>query len=215
MKNYILWDLDGTLTDSKEGIIRCIQYALETFGMTPPPFESLSWCIGPPINETFRSLAPMASEEEVLKLVGLYRERFAPTGLYENRVYPFVVDILLKMKETRKQFLATSKPHIFANRIMVHFELATYFNRIFGSELSGERSNKADLIKYILDQEKISPDDVFMIGDRKHDIIGAKANGIASLGVTWGYGGRPELHEAGADHIFDAPQDLKTFLLKN
>ena len=215
MKNYILWDLDGTLTDPKEGIIKCLQYALEKFGLTSPPFESLTWCIGPPLFHTFHQLAPGVSDTDVLKLVDLYRERFVHLGMYENRAYPFMVDILMEMKNSRKQFLATSKPHLFANRILIHFEMASYFQRVFGSELSGERSDKGELIKYILDEEKVLPEDVFMIGDRKHDVLGAKKNNVTSIGVTWGYGGRPELQEAGADYIFDAPQDLKAFLLEN
>lgn len=213
MKNHILWDLDGTITDPKEGIFKCIQYALEKFGVTPPSADSLDWCIGPPLTLCFRQLAPNSTEDEVNLLIDFYRERFAVTGLYENKLYPQIKEILSEVAKTKKQLLATSKPHIFANRIMNHFELSQYFQQIYGSELNGERSDKSELIAYILKLEKISPEDVYMIGDRKHDIIGAKNNGVESIGVTWGYGGREELLAAEADLIFDNPTDLQAFLL--
>lgn len=215
MKNYILWDLDGTLTDPKEGILRCIQYALEKVGLSTPPLESLTWCIGPPLADSFYQLSPGASKTEVNLLINHYRERFSTHGIYENRAYPFIADILGEMKNSKKQFLATSKPHMFANRILNHFEIAMYFTGVFGSELDGQRSDKAELIEYILKKENIAPEDVFMIGDRKHDVIGALKNNVTSIGITWGYGGMPELQEAGAHHIFESPADLKAFLMTN
>lgn len=213
MKNHLLWDLDGTLTDPKEGILLSIQYALEKFGITPPPIDSLTWCIGPPLYESFPQLVPGSSNADVLKMVDLYRERFSVTGLYENKVYPFIGKMLAELSQDKKQFLATSKPHLFARKILDHFKLSSHFQKIHGSELSGERSNKADLIAYILKEENIPADDAFMIGDRKHDIIGAKKNGVTSIGITWGYGSRQELEENGADFIFATPENLKNFLL--
>lgn len=214
MKNYLLWDLDGTLTDPKIGILTCIQYALQKFGLTAPPFESLIWCIGPPLYESFPRLAPGTTKDEVDLLVSFYRERFATLGLYENKVYPEIQPMLAELSKTKKQFLATSKPHLFANRILNHFELADYFQRIHGSELSGERSDKGELIKYILEKENIPANETYMIGDRKHDIIGAKKNNMTSIGVAWGYGGKDELQEAGADIIVESPIELKRFLLE-
>ena len=190
MKNHILWDLDGTLTDPKEGIIKCILYALEKFGVTPPIPNTLEWCIGPPLQDSFKQLVPTATKDEIDILINLYRERFATTGLYENKLYPLIVEIVADLAKTKKQYLATSKPHLFASRIMNHFELSQYFQQVYGSELDGQRSDKTELIAYILQQEKISPDDVYMIGDRKHDIVGAKKNKVTSIGVTWGYGFR-------------------------
>ncbi len=215
MKKYILWDLDGTLTDPKEGILRCILYALEKLGLQSPPLESLTWCIGPPLHDSFHQLAPNSQPEDIVKLIAFYRERFTHLGLYENKLYPFIVDILSDLKQTKKHYLATSKPHLFANRILNHFELSHYFDGVFGSEMNGDRSDKADLIEHILKKEKISTDDVYMIGDRKFDILGAKKNNIKSIGIAWGYGSAVELHSAGADHIFESPQHLKDFLLKN
>jgi phosphoglycolate phosphatase len=215
MKNHIFWDLDGTITDPKEGIIKSIQYALEKFGKSTPPFESLTWCIGPPLYDSFPQLVPGSTKEDVLKLVSFYRERFSGIGLYENRLYREIGETLRQLEQTKKQYLATSKPHIFANRILNHFELSPFFKKIYGSELSGVRSDKAELIAFMLEQENISPDDVYMIGDRKHDIIGAQKNKVTSIGLTWGYGGREELTEAGADFIFETPTALKEFLLKN
>jgi phosphoglycolate phosphatase len=215
MKNNILWDLDGTLTDPKEGIIKCIQYALEKFGLTTPADSTLDWCIGPPLHESFKQLAPSSSKDEIDLLVNYYRERFAGTGLYENKIYPVISEVLAELSQSKKLFLATSKPHIFANRILIHFEIAKYFHKVYGSEISGERSDKAELIEYILKQEKLDPENVYMIGDRRHDVIGAKKNKVESIGVTWGYGGREELLSSEADIIFDNPTDLKNFLLSN
>ena len=213
MKNHVLWDLDGTLTDPKEGIIKCVQYALEKFGVTPPAGATLEWCIGPPLHDTFKQLAPIATADEIQILINLYRERFATTGLYENKLYPQISELLAELAKTKKQYLATSKPHMFASRIINHFEISQYFQQVYGSELDGQRSDKAELIAYILQQEKISPEDVYMIGDRKHDVIGAKKNNVECIGVTWGYGGREELLAAETDLIFDSPLELKNFLL--
>jgi phosphoglycolate phosphatase len=209
---HILWDLDGTLTDPKFGIIQCIQYALEKFGIEPPPLEQLFWCIGPPLYESFPKLVPDASREEILTLVDLYRERFGDIGMYENEVYPGISDLLNELQLEQKHYVATSKPHVFAKKILSHFNLIQYFSVVHGSELSGVRSDKGELIKFILESESLDPNKTVMIGDRKHDIIGAKKVGMMSIGITWGYGSREEHQEAGADYIFSTPQELGKFL---
>lgn len=212
MTPHILWDLDGTLTDPKEGIIRSIQYALEKFGRRVPPMDELLWCIGPPLYDSFPDLVPDGNEEDVQRLIALYRERFSEIGLYENIVYPEIPEMLAHLSADKKLYLATSKPHFYAKQIIDHFDLSSFFTRVHGSELTGERCDKCDLIRYILETEDIAHADVLIVGDRKHDILGAKKAGIMSVGVTWGYGSKQELEAAGADWIFDRPRDLCDFL---
>lgn len=215
MYENILFDLDGTLTDPKDGIVRCIQYALEESGQTVPQGDSLDWCIGPPLQESFAVLLPELSSEGIRSLIGSYRRRYAEKGMFENFVYGGIHDLLSALFLKKKIFVATSKPHFFAEPILNHFHLSRYFHGIYGSELSGERSNKGDLIRHILDVERIPASRTVIIGDRRHDILGGKKAGIRSIGVTWGYGSRDELVEAGADFIVDHPKSLETLLLSN
>ncbi|MGZ3650100.1 MAG: HAD-IA family hydrolase [Bdellovibrionota bacterium] len=205
----LLWDLDGTLTDPQDGIIRCIQFALEQCGLPVPAHEELLWTIGPPLHESFAKLAP---ETDPAALVAKYRERFGPTGLFENSVFWGIPDLLSKLGGFR-HFLATSKPHVFASQILDHFKLTPHFTRIYGSELDGTRSDKGELIAYLLAQEALTPANALMIGDRRHDIAGAKKNGLAALGVLWGYGSREELQGAGANLLFETPVELRDYLL--
>jgi phosphoglycolate phosphatase len=157
---------------------------------------------------------PGLREGEVLELVAFYRERFGVSGLFENRVYGGIPELLgsLRGMEGRKLYLATAKPHVFAKRIMAHFGLAAHFHALHGSELSGVRSDKGELVAYILETEKIPPREAMLVGDTKFDVLGAKKNGILSAGVSWGYGPRAELEAAGADYIFDRPAELGEFL---
>lgn len=213
----ILWDLDGTLTDPKIGILTSIRYALEGRGYPAPPMDDLVWCIGPPLQDSFSTLVPTADLAEVDALIAKYRERFSVTGLFENDLTPGITSVFEGLKD-RKHFLATSKPHVFAKRILQHFNLTPYFAAIHGSELSGERSDKGDLIRHILVTENLEAQDCVMIGDRKHDIQGAKnaspkeGPGLDSIGVLWGYGSRLELEAAGANQIVDTPEALLLFL---
>lgn len=204
----VLFDLDGTLTDPRQGIVRSIQYALEKAGHAVPAEEDLLWCIGPPLQESFPGLVPGLSKEGCSQLIGYYRERFGVEGMYENSVYPGILGLLDRLSRKNRLFVATSKPRFYAEKIADHFQFARFFTQIFGSELSGERSNKGELIRFILDQKKPRPEDCVMIGDRLHDIRGAKAANIASIGVTWGYGSFQELKEAGADHICQSVDEL-------
>ena len=209
----LLFDLDGTLTDSRPGIISGIQHALSVMGLEVPPEASLLRFIGPPTHDTFRELLSSADPELNARAIGIYREYYAKVGLYENSVYPGVADGLAALREAgARLFVATSKPEVFAKRIIEHFELAPYFEHVYGSELSGERSNKGDLIAHVLRSEGLT-NDAWMIGDRLHDIRGAKLNGLRSAGILWGYGSREELAQAGADALFASMAELARALI--
>ena len=196
---HLLFDLDGTLTDSRPGIINCIQHALAENGLTAPSAENLLWCIGPPLLASLKTLVGPASPELFEPVVEKYRERYGAVGLFENEVYPEIEDTLAKLLGLGHTLhVATSKAEIYAKPIIEHFGLNKYFVSVNGSELDGVRANKVELIAHILEREGISPTDVIMIGDREHDMIGAKANGIRAIGVLWGYGTGGELMESGA-----------------
>ncbi len=212
MKEHILWDLDGTLTNPRLGITRCIQYALKQQDLPILSEQDLIWCIGPPLDDSFSILAPHLSKDEISKLVQSYRERFESLGMFENEIYP-EIPWLLNALSHKKMYVATSKPHIYAKQIISHFQLASHFVCIYGSELSGERSDKADLIQFILSSEKIDPSDVVIVGDRKYDVLGARKAEISSIAVTWGYGSKAELKAANPDWIVDSAAELKELLL--
>lgn len=216
----VLFDLDGTLTDPRPGITGSIAHALECLGRAVPPEADLLRFIGPPLTDAFRMLLASDDGELVAKAVRHYRERFSSQGVYENEVYPGIVSALSELqRHNLVLFIATSKPRVFANRIADHFDLSLYFRAIYGSELDGTNSDKRTLIRHILATEKLDPAQTVMIGDREHDIHGAVANGLRSIGVLWGYGSRLELERAKATVVCTAPKNLmstlssKTFLL--
>lgn len=205
--NTIFFDLDGTLTDPKPGITRSIQYALRKLDRPVPSEDDLTWCIGPPLRASFVTL--LGGEELADRGVELYRERFADTGLFENAVYPGVEATLSALQAAGLTlFVATSKPRVFAERIIDHFGLRSYFTRVFGSELDGTRVDKGHLLAYALAETGVDPASAVMIGDRSHDIVGAAKNAIRAIGVTYGYGSRAELTEAGAASLCDTPEDV-------
>ncbi|MBB3021175.1 phosphoglycolate phosphatase [Microvirga lupini] len=207
-----LFDLDGTLTDPKTGITRSVQYALERMGRPVPEADELTWMIGPPLIAGFTKLLGMA--DEAPEAVRLYRERFSDVGLFENEVYAGIPAVLRILQDKGiRLYVATSKPHVFARRILDHFELSRFFVGIYGSELDNRNADKRDLIRHILEQERFDPAQAVMIGDREHDAIGAKANGIMSIGVTWGYGSREELLAAGVACLVDDPQALEELVV--
>lgn len=214
MRKHLFFDLDGTLLDPRVGIIGCFRYALEASGRVAPPEEELLWCIGPPLHASFRQMFPEVTEEEVLRLVGLYRERYAVSGMYENTVYDGIAEMLASLAPAKKIYLATSKPHHFARPILAHFGLASHFTAAHGSELNGVRGDKGELVKFILETEKISASEALLVGDTKFDVIGAKKNGLLAVGITWGYGSRADLEAAGADYIFDSRAELAGFLTR-
>jgi phosphoglycolate phosphatase len=201
----IYFDLDGTLTDPKPGITRSIQYALQKLDHpTMPTEDDLTWCIGPPLRASFVRL--LGAETSADLAVSYYRERFSDIGLYENGVYDGIGDVLTSLCASgHRLFVATSKPHVFAERIIDHFGLRDHFERVFGSELDGTRVDKSHLLEYALKQAAVDPSRTLMIGDRSHDMVGAVNNGMKGIGVLYGYGSRDELLEAGAHQVCATP----------
>ncbi|MEH2532290.1 phosphoglycolate phosphatase [Bradyrhizobium sp. AZCC 1588] len=200
----IYFDLDGTLTDPKPGITRSIQYALQRLDHpTIPTEDELTWCIGPPLRSSFVKLLGDHSAD---RAVTLYRERFSDIGLYENGVYDGIDEVLTALRASgHRLFVATSKAHVFAERIIDHFGLRKHFERVFGAELDGTRADKSHLLQYALKEVAVDPSKTLMIGDRSHDMVGAKNNGMKGIGVLYGYGSRAELIEAGAHHVCATP----------
>ncbi|HUU34792.1 MAG TPA: HAD hydrolase-like protein [Vicinamibacterales bacterium] len=196
----LLFDLDGTLTDPERGITACIQHALRALGRDVPPAATLRQYIGPPLRVSFAAM--LHSDEAALLDAALahYRERFAATGLYENEVYPFVPAGLATLRAAgHRLWVATSKPTVYARRIVDHFDLAPFFEGVYGSELTGERTDKRDLVRHIVAMEGLTPGNTWMIGDRVHDIRGGRDNGTHTAGVLWGHGSATELADAGAE----------------
>lgn len=205
----VLFDLDGTLTNPIEGMIRCFHYALERMSEPLPTRDELQLHIGPPLRSTFSQILKTADEANIEKAVSLYRERFAAAGMFENEVYEGVPEMLAALKSSRKRlFVATSKVHVYTHEILKHFELNGYFDGVYGSELDGRLDNKSDLIRHLLASESLVPGETLMIGDRKYDIKGAKENNCFAAGVTYGYGSMEELTEAGADYLCHRPSDV-------
>lgn len=210
--NTLLFDLDGTLTDSAPGIISCFRHALSSMGFDEP--ENIMRVVGPPLYDSFAEFCGMNSEQ-VLEAVKIYRRRYADTGLFENNVYDGIPEMLRRLKDGGKRLLvATSKPEVFAVRILEKFDLAQYFDVIGGADINGSRSEKAEVIEYVLSRAGITDrSDVLMIGDRFHDINGAKKCGIPCMAVLWGYGCREEFTKYGADIIANTPQDAADIII--
>ncbi len=195
MIKNILIDLDGTLTDPKVGITTSARYGLEKIGHPISDEINIDWIIGPPLKASLAKILNVEADHVLAEqaLMG-YRERFAVKGLYENHVFEGVAETLAEMKRLGyRLFVATAKPTVYAKQILEHFDLAQYFTDIYGSELNGERTNKAELIQYILEQQKLQADQCLMVGDREHDIFGARQNGIDTIAVNYGYGSQEEL----------------------
>jgi phosphoglycolate phosphatase len=205
----LLFDLDGTLTDSRPGILASMRYALAALGLTPPPDEALSQFIGPPTQDAFRDLLGPSQIALQADAIRLYRERFTAEGMFDNSVYPGIREGLATLRVAGvRLWVATSKPRVYAERIIDHFGLGDFFVRVYGSELSGEFGNKGDLIAHLLKTENLASRDAWMIGDRMHDIVGAHRNEVRAAGVLWGYGSREELTHAGAETLFSSMQEL-------
>lgn len=211
MKSYqiVLFDLDGTLTDPKEGITKSVQYALEKMGIIEPDLRKLEPFIGPPLQETFVNEYGM-DNEQANAAIQFYRERFKAKGMFENKLYPGIIELLMQLKEQNKILIvATSKPTVFAEQILQFFNLHSYFDLVIGSNLDGTRSTKTEIIQYILDQyPKLDRSEFIMIGDRKHDIIGATNTGIHSIGVTYGYGSIEEITPASPTYVVRSIEEL-------
>lgn len=209
---YLFFDLDGTLTDSREGIINCLVYALEEMGFEVP--EDKEKFLGPSLYQSFSEFCGM-DDEQVERAVKIFRGRYSDTGLFENRVYDGIEPMLGRLRDSgRELFVATSKPEPFAVRILEKFGLSHYFRFIGGADINGSRNEKWEVIDYVLENNGITDkSSVLMIGDRYNDVNGAKKTGIRCMGVLWGYGSQEELTESGADYIAQTPQMLTDMLI--
>ncbi len=220
MFQYCLFDLDGTLTDPKEGITKSVQHALKYFGIEEPDLDRLEPFIGPPLKDSFMEFYGL-SEEQALKAVEVYRERFAPVGVLENEIIPGTGQMLAHAREKGIHLaVASSKPLVFVRQILRHFQIEEYFEVVVGSELDGTRGSKEEVVEEALRQLGIlemDPADkkslCAMIGDRKFDIQGAIAHGLTGIGVSFGYAGEGELSAAGADMVADTMEQLERILL--
>jgi phosphoglycolate phosphatase len=211
----ILFDLDGTLTDPREGITRSIQHALAKLGIDEPDLRNLEHFIGPPLLQQFM-VAYDFDEAKAWEAVNFYRERFRVTGLYENQLFHGVIALLETLQQQgRHLYIATSKPWEFAREIARHFDFAKHFKVVYGSELDGTRTNKVELIAHILQQEGLDPAQTLMIGDRKHDLIGARANGLDCAAVGYGFGSREELEREAPTYHFQTLEALHRAFLRD
>jgi phosphoglycolate phosphatase len=205
----LLFDLDGTLTDPVSGITRSMQHALGTLGRPVPDTAALACHIGPPLRASFAQLLGSDDAALIAQAVALYRQRFSEIGLYENSVYPAVPRALAALVEAgHRLWVVTSKPHVYARRIIEHFGLRGWFTDIYGSELDGRNTEKVDLIRVVLDNERLAPAQTWMIGDRDLDVRGGRQNGTHTAGVLWGYGSEAELRAAGPDLLLDRIEGL-------
>ena len=219
MFEYILFDLDGTLTDPKLGITSSVQYALRALGIEEPSLDRLEPFIGPPLADSFREFYGLEGER-LATAIDKYRERFAMQGIFENEIYPGIPQMLADLKAKGKKLaIASSKPTLFVEQILEHFEIEKYFDHVVGSNMDGTRGTKEEVVEETLRQMltvEMTPgqkrDAVAMVGDRKFDIEGARAHGITSVGVLFGYAPEGELEEAGADYIVNSVRSLQVLL---
>lgn len=207
----IFFDLDGTVTDSGPGIVKSVQYALRCYGIDEPDLDKLNSFVGPPLYKSFMNYLD-CSEEEAKEAVECYREYYAENGLYDNKLYDGIESLLYNLKEKGyKIILASSKPRIYVKRILSYFRIMRYFDYVEGSELDSQRTDKGELLAYVLKKWDLRPEESVMIGDRKYDIEGAKANGMDSIAVGYGYGSVDELSAAGPTLFFPTIEELKKF----
>lgn len=211
-RSNIFFDLDGTLTDSGSGIINSVLYALKKMAIEEPCPDELSRFIGPPLHHTFSTRYGLTNADTD-KAVVFYREYFGEKGWAENRVYPGIDTMLSQLAKENRLFVVTSKPEVFARRIITHFNLDLFFEDITGSRLDHTLTDKTGLIRHTLALHQLNPEETTMVGDRKYDIIGAKNNSVRAAGVLYGYGTEAELLEHRADHLLRTVEDLGRFLL--
>lgn len=221
MFDYCLFDLDGTLTDPREGITKSVQYALQAFGIEEPDLKKLEPFIGPPLKDSFMEFYGFTGEEAE-RAIAVYRERFAPVGIFENQVYPGIPQMLERLyRRGTRLAVASSKPIGFVKQILAHFDIEKYFNVVVGSELDGTRGTKEEVVEEALGRLGILTMPVTerhvrcaMTGDRKFDIQGARACGLTGVGVRFGFAEEGELEEAGAEYIAETVAGLAEFLLR-
>jgi phosphoglycolate phosphatase len=212
---YLIFDLDGTVTDSKAGIVRSVDYALKSCGLPEVgPGRDLSWFVGPPLREGLRELVGTSDSPLIEKLVTKYRERYATIGLYESVPYPGMSGLLSDLSDHEKVLvLATSKPTIYAKKILDFFGLGRLFDRIIGCELDGTRSSKEEIIELVIGAYGGPNSGYVMIGDRRDDIVGARRNGIDSIGVLYGYGKAAEVTESNPTFLAETVEEIRAILL--
>ena len=215
MYRYLIFDLDGTLTDSKAGIVRCINHALKSCGFPEVKQDrNLSRFVGPPLREGFKELVGTSDNSSIERLVAAYRERYATVGLYESVLYPGIAELLSDLFDREKVLiLATSKPTIYARRILENFGLGSLFDRIIGSELDGTRSSKEELIRFAVGAYGGPTSSYVMIGDRGDDIVGARRNRVDSIGVLYGYGTASEVTESNPTFVAKTAEGIRAILL--
>lgn len=213
-KQYILFDLDGTLTDSMLGITKSVQIALKHFGIEEKDRNKLRPFIGPPLTDSFMEFYGM-SEEQALIALEKYREYFSVKGLYENKLYDGIEPLLRHLKEAGKTlFVATSKPLLYARQILEYFKIADYFDEIVGPEMDGTRNKKIEVMEYVLDKWNLTDrSQAIMVGDRKFDVEASKELGLEVIGVLYGFGSREELLTAGADYLASSVEEVEELLL--
>jgi phosphoglycolate phosphatase len=205
----LIFDLDGTLTDPREGIARSFIHALERLGLVAPPLHELTRHIGPPLRQVFGLLLETDDVARIELGVTLYRERFGTIGLFENQPYAGIHSTLAQLRASgHRLFVCTSKAQVYAERIVAHFELAQHFERVYGPGLEGSLSDKAELLAHLIEREAIAPASAIMIGDRMHDMHAARKNGIRALGVLYGFGDLAELTAAGAEFTCNQVADI-------
>lgn len=210
---YMFFDLDGTLTNPAEGITNSVAHALKYYGISVSDKTQLYKFIGPPLAQSFSEFYGF-SPDKAKEAVDKYREYFADNGIFENKVYDYIPEVLSKLKKAGFSIaMATSKPEVFAKRIADKFELTQYFDFIGGSLLDNSRTDKGEVIEYVLSSLKADREKTIMVGDRSHDILGAKKCSVKSVGVLYGFGNREELEKAGADYIAETPTQLGNLLL--
>ena len=212
MYKVALFDLDGTLTDPKAGITRSVRYALDKFDIPTESLDDLDKFIGPPLKQSFMKFYSL-SEEQALLGIKYYREYFSDRGIYENELYEGIPDLLQqRLSRGMRLAVATSKPTVFAEKIIRYFGLDRYFEQVIGSNMDNTRTGKGEVIAYAMERMGCQREETLMAGDRKHDIIGARENGIDSIGLLYGYGSRAEITAAGPDYIAETVEDFSAVL---
>ncbi len=210
---YIIFDLDGTLSDSKEGITKSVQYALKKVGIIEENLENLEHFVGPPMLEQYINVYGM-DKEKALETLGYYRERYTPIGIYETQRYPGIIEILDAIKDKGLKIgMATSKPENMAEEVTRYLEIYDYFDIICGADLHGPRQTKEDVLNKVFENTYFVKDESVLVGDTKYDIEGANKVGIDSVGVSWGTGTKEEMMDKGAKAVFDTYETLIDYLL--
>jgi phosphoglycolate phosphatase len=205
----VLLDLDGTLTDSRPGILGSLDLALRELGHVPDPAYDLTWIIGPPLEDVIAQILTHYGDHRTTEAVTLYRRIYGDSGIFQSTLYPGITAAMEGMVAAGcTLYLATAKRRFFAQRILDHYDLSRLFNGIYGSEAGGLFDHKPELLAHIIARENVIPKEAVMVGDRRHDIVGAHANAMRGIGVTWGYGGRAELEQAGADAVVETADAL-------